>query len=88
MTSFMDTVGVHSDLTLLTANPVVHTVTEHPLYRRSSKNRRKAERKRYSLKEGSPFEDIALLEALGESIRAVETVKGKTMDNLNPCCSL
>uniref|UniRef100_A0A8C3Y2M8 Elongator complex protein 1 n=1 Tax=Catharus ustulatus TaxID=91951 RepID=A0A8C3Y2M8_CATUS len=42
---------------------------------RSSKNRRKAERKRYSLKEGSPFEDIALLEVLGESVRAVETVK-------------
>ncbi|XP_054667124.1 elongator complex protein 1 isoform X2 [Grus americana] len=43
---------------------------------RSSKNRRKAERKRYSLKEGSPFEDMALLEALGETVRAVETVKG------------
>ncbi|KAK2514103.1 elongator complex protein 1 [Columba livia] len=43
---------------------------------RSSKNRRKAERKRYSLKEGSPFEDMALLEALGENVRAVETVKG------------
>ncbi|NXG38342.1 ELP1 protein, partial [Dromaius novaehollandiae] len=43
---------------------------------RSSKNRRKAERKRYSLKEGSPFEDVALLEALGENVRAVETVKG------------
>ncbi|XP_061873877.1 elongator complex protein 1 isoform X3 [Colius striatus] len=43
---------------------------------RSSKNRRKAERKRYSLKEGSPFEDMALLEVLGESVRAVETVKG------------
>uniref|UniRef100_A0A8B9PHM8 Elongator complex protein 1 n=1 Tax=Apteryx owenii TaxID=8824 RepID=A0A8B9PHM8_APTOW len=42
---------------------------------RSSKNRRKAERKRYSLKEGSPFEDVALLEALGENVRAVETVK-------------
>ncbi|NXD28826.1 ELP1 protein, partial [Spelaeornis formosus] len=44
---------------------------------RSSKNRRKAERKRYNLKEGSPFEDIALLEVLGESVRAVETVKGE-----------
>ncbi|NXS21232.1 ELP1 protein, partial [Mystacornis crossleyi] len=44
---------------------------------RSSKNRRKAERKRYSLKEGSPFEDIALLEVLGESVRAVESVKGE-----------
>ncbi|KAI6058316.1 Elongator complex protein 1 [Aix galericulata] len=43
---------------------------------RSSKNRRKAERKRYSLKEGSPFEDVALLEVLGESVRAVENVKG------------
>uniref|UniRef100_A0A8C0EGY0 Elongator complex protein 1 n=1 Tax=Bubo bubo TaxID=30461 RepID=A0A8C0EGY0_BUBBB len=42
---------------------------------RSSKNRRKAERKRYSLKEGSAFEDMALLEVLGESVRAVETVK-------------
>uniref|UniRef100_A0A8B9TK49 Elongator complex protein 1 n=1 Tax=Anas platyrhynchos TaxID=8839 RepID=A0A8B9TK49_ANAPL len=42
---------------------------------RSSKNRRKAERKRYSLKEGSPFEDVALLEVLGESVRAVENVK-------------
>ncbi|XP_072716665.1 elongator complex protein 1 isoform X2 [Ciconia boyciana] len=45
---------------------------------RSSKNRRKAERKRYSLKEGSPFEDMALLEVLGENVRAVETVKGDT----------
>ncbi|NXN94720.1 ELP1 protein, partial [Rhinopomastus cyanomelas] len=43
---------------------------------RSSKNRRKAERKRYSLKEGSPFEDLALLEVLGENVRAVESVKG------------
>ncbi|NWI51091.1 ELP1 protein, partial [Calyptomena viridis] len=45
---------------------------------RSAKNRRKAERKRYSLKEGSPFEDIALLEVLGQNIRAVETLKGDT----------
>lgn len=43
---------------------------------RSSKNRRKAERKRYSLKEGSPFEDMALLEVLGENVRAVDSVKG------------
>lgn len=66
----------------------MQTVIEHALYRRSSKNRRKAERKRYSLKEGSPFEDIALLEVLRESVRAVETVKGRTIGNLNPCCSL
>uniref|UniRef100_A0A8C8RGH4 Elongator complex protein 1 n=1 Tax=Pelusios castaneus TaxID=367368 RepID=A0A8C8RGH4_9SAUR len=44
---------------------------------RSSKNRRKAERKRHSLKEGSPLEDLALLEALGENIRAIENMKGE-----------
>lgn len=66
----------------------MQTVIEHALFRRSSKNRRKAERKRYSLKEGSPFEDIALLEVLRESVRAVETVKGRTIGDLNPCCSL
>lgn len=66
----------------------MQTVIEHALFRRSSKNRRKAERKRYSLKEGSPFEDIALLEVLRERVRAVETVKGRTIGDLNPCCSL
>uniref|UniRef100_A0AAY5KFE2 Elongator complex protein 1 n=1 Tax=Esox lucius TaxID=8010 RepID=A0AAY5KFE2_ESOLU len=35
---------------------------------RSSKNRRKAERKKLSLKEGSPLEDVALLHALTEVI--------------------
>uniref|UniRef100_A0A672ZN49 Elongator complex protein 1 n=1 Tax=Sphaeramia orbicularis TaxID=375764 RepID=A0A672ZN49_9TELE len=35
---------------------------------RSSKNRRKAERKKLSLKEGSPLEDKALMYALGEII--------------------
>uniref|UniRef100_A0A674IEZ0 Elongator complex protein 1 n=1 Tax=Terrapene triunguis TaxID=2587831 RepID=A0A674IEZ0_9SAUR len=44
---------------------------------RSSKNRRKAERKRHSLKEGSPLEDLALLEALGENIRTTENMKGE-----------
>lgn len=73
---------------LLVVNFVVQTVIEHALFRRSSKNRRKAERKRYSLKEGSPFEDIALLEVLRESVRAVETVKGRIIGDLNPCCSL
>uniref|UniRef100_UPI00398E37B0 elongator complex protein 1 isoform X2 n=1 Tax=Pristiophorus japonicus TaxID=55135 RepID=UPI00398E37B0 len=44
---------------------------------RSSKNRRKAERKRHSLKEGSPLEDIALLEALGEIICTVDKLTGE-----------
>ncbi|XP_019372711.1 PREDICTED: elongator complex protein 1 isoform X2 [Gavialis gangeticus] len=43
----------------------------------SSKNRRKAERKRHSLKEGSPLEDVALLEALGDIIRATDALKGE-----------
>ncbi|XP_053318021.1 elongator complex protein 1 [Spea bombifrons] len=44
---------------------------------RSSKNRRKAERKKHSLKEGSPLEDVALLEALGETIRTVDKLKSE-----------
>ncbi|XP_066469477.1 elongator complex protein 1 [Tiliqua scincoides] len=44
---------------------------------RSSKNRRKAERKKHSLKEGSPLEDIALLEVLGEIVRSVDSLKGE-----------
>ncbi|XP_067886712.1 elongator complex protein 1 isoform X2 [Heterodontus francisci] len=44
---------------------------------RSSKNRRKAERKRHSLKEGSPMEDIALLEALGEIICSLDKLTGE-----------
>ncbi|XP_056425712.1 elongator complex protein 1 isoform X3 [Hyla sarda] len=44
---------------------------------RSSKNRRKAERKKHSLKEGSPLEDVALLEALGEIIRTVDNMRSE-----------
>eukprot|EP00062_Callorhinchus_milii_P020598 gi/632976428/ref/XP_007904788.1/ PREDICTED: elongator complex protein 1 isoform X3 [Callorhinchus milii] len=43
----------------------------------SSKNRRKAERKRHSLKEGSPLEDVALVEALAEIIRTVDELTGE-----------
>lgn len=42
---------------------------------RSSKNRRKAERKKHSLKEGSPMEDVALLEALSEVVQGTEKLK-------------
>lgn len=42
---------------------------------RSSKNRRKAERKKHSLKEGSPLEDVALLEALAEIVRTVDNMR-------------
>ncbi|XP_032490458.1 elongator complex protein 1 isoform X2 [Phocoena sinus] len=42
---------------------------------RSSKNRRKAERKKHSLKEGSPLEDLALLEALSDVVQGTENLK-------------
>uniref|UniRef100_A0AAR2LJA7 Elongator complex protein 1 n=1 Tax=Pygocentrus nattereri TaxID=42514 RepID=A0AAR2LJA7_PYGNA len=41
---------------------------------RSSKNRRKAEGKKHSLKEGSPFEDIALLHALIQIIHVIHSL--------------
>uniref|UniRef100_A0A672QR58 Elongator complex protein 1 n=1 Tax=Sinocyclocheilus grahami TaxID=75366 RepID=A0A672QR58_SINGR len=44
---------------------------------RSSKNRRKAEGKKHSLKEGSPFEDIALLNALTQIIIIVDKTRGE-----------
>jgi len=42
---------------------------------RSSKNRRKAERKRHSLREGSAYEDVALLEALGETVGTIDKMQ-------------
>lgn len=42
---------------------------------RSSKNRRKAERKKLSLKEGSPMEDRALMYALSEIITTVDKMR-------------
>ncbi|XP_061895843.1 elongator complex protein 1 isoform X1 [Entelurus aequoreus] len=42
---------------------------------RSSKNRRKAERKKLSLKEGSPMEDRALMFALGEIVTTADKMR-------------
>lgn len=44
--------------------------------RRSSKNRRKTVRKMYNLKEGSKFEDFALMEALSDITQAVSKSTG------------
>ncbi|XP_023366325.1 elongator complex protein 1 [Otolemur garnettii] len=49
---------------------------------RSSKNRRKAERKKHSLKEGSPLEDLALLEALNEVVQNTEKLKDEVYHTL------
>lgn len=43
--------------------------------RRSSKNRRKAERKKHSLREGSASEDVALVEALAEIVNTVDRLQ-------------
>uniref|UniRef100_A0A8C5BRA3 Elongator complex protein 1 n=1 Tax=Gadus morhua TaxID=8049 RepID=A0A8C5BRA3_GADMO len=49
---------------------------------RSSKNRRKAERKKWSLKEGSPLEDVALLHALADIIGTVDKIRGGELHSL------
>lgn len=48
--------------------------------RRSSKNRRKADRKKYSLKEGSPHEELALMEALGGLVKTIDELRGKAWE--------
>ncbi|XP_057205981.1 elongator complex protein 1 [Triplophysa rosa] len=52
-----------------------HSHSNSRISSRSSKNRRKAEGKKYSLKEGSPFEDIALLRAVIQIITVVDKMK-------------
>ncbi|GAB6018991.1 hypothetical protein CHUAL_000626 [Chamberlinius hualienensis] len=42
---------------------------------RTARNKRKQERKRVSLKEGSPFEDIAILEALTKILTQMDNLK-------------
>ena len=52
-------------------------------FSRSSRNRRKAEQKKWKLKEGSPYEDFALIAALSKIITAVDIMRGmsrKCMD--------
>lgn len=44
--------------------------------RKSAKNRRKAERKKHSLKEGSENEDMALLEAIKDIVTSANKLQG------------
>lgn len=46
---------------------------------KSAKNRRKAERKKHSLKEGSQYEDIALVEAIKDIITQANDLQGITI---------
>lgn len=47
------------------------------LYRRTSKNQRKAQRKKWSLKEGSKYEDLALLDEMKKLIARVDNMRGE-----------
>ena len=46
---------------------------------KSAKNRRKAERKKHSLKEGSQYEDIALVEAIKDIVIQANNLQGITI---------
>ena len=48
-------------------------------YRRTRKSARKTERKKWSLKEGSAYEEFALVEALSKLIQQVEDTKSKNI---------
>uniref|UniRef100_H3D601 Elongator complex protein 1 n=1 Tax=Tetraodon nigroviridis TaxID=99883 RepID=H3D601_TETNG len=58
---------------VLTASKYSHSNSR--ISSRSSKNRRKAERKKLSLKEGSPMEDRALVLALSELVTTVDKMR-------------
>ena len=53
-------------------------------FSKSAKNRRKAERKKYSLKEGSQFEDVALMDALKDIVTRADHTQG--IKNINKIC--
>jgi len=48
---------------------------EQLFFRHSKKHRRKAEKKKYSLKEGSQYEDVALLSALGDIVSNITNMQ-------------
>ena len=47
----------------------------YPQFSHSKKNRRKAEKKKYNLKEGSAYEDIALIKALADIVTTVDNMQ-------------
>ncbi|KAK2177216.1 hypothetical protein NP493_613g03011 [Ridgeia piscesae] len=53
------------------------STTSSKMSGRSGKSRRKAERKRWSLREGSPHEELALVDVLAKIIRRVDDMKGE-----------
>eukprot|EP00118_Oscarella_pearsei_P010640 m.66422 g.66422 ORF g.66422 m.66422 type:complete len:1299 (+) comp35387_c1_seq2:23-3919(+) len=72
---FEDAVGKEPDLFSETSSVTGHSTAGSGFTKtsgRSRKSQRKAESRKYRLKEGSPFEDIALLKALKDIVHAVD----------------
>ena len=60
-----------------TLNRAAIVVTIFLLFRKSRKNRRKSSHRRWSLKEGSSHEDLALMEAISDLCTTVDSLQGK-----------
>ena len=63
-------------LRVVSANSVILVTVFVYLHRRTSKSRSKREKKRWSLKEGSPHEEFALVEALWNLVEQTTAWKG------------
>ena len=65
--------------------PILETSIHEFFNRRSSKNRRKLERKKYSLKEGSRHEDLALIAAMGDIVTSTDKIQGEKLKRNTFC---
>ena len=59
------------------------TIRMFAFHRRTSKNQRKAQRKKWSLKEGSKHEDLALLDELKKLITRIDSMRGNLAYSAN-----
>ncbi|PIK52107.1 putative elongator complex protein 1 [Apostichopus japonicus] len=82
-----------SSITGSTSGSISSSVSQYSQYSqrksgRSSKNRRKADRKKYSLKEGSPHEELALMEALGGLVKTIDELREEIKQLLRALASV
>ena len=61
---------------LLLDSPTAFNNMNNMVCRRTSKNQRKAQRKKWSLKEGSKFEDLALLDEIKKLVLRLDSLRG------------
>ena len=73
--SFTDGGIVEDKEDLFSETSSVTSQGEQLFFRHSKKHRRKAEKKKYSLKEGSQYEDVALLSALGDIVSNITNMQ-------------